>query len=943
MDVVEIYKRCFLALFFISFWSSHQAQTVSLVGRVEDCFLKKPLPNALISIFRGDSTLVADSVNVMTYADRNGRLLAAQYMIHVDAKYKIYLVRSRLQGYDEAWQQVNITEAHSEGGTVQVPMLEMRKMKQMDLDEVLVKATKVKMYYKGDTLVYDADAFKLPDGSMLDALIRQLPGVTMNDGGEIFVNGRKVEELLLGSHTFFRGNKKVLMENLPYYTVKDVKVYEKQTDKSEALGHDVEPRRFVMDVNLRNEYSQGYIANVEASGGTEKRYLGRAFLLAFTDRFRFSLLGNLNNVNETRHVGETGYWSPNTLPNQIVTTRSVATDFNYHTKGDWLKETFNASFTSSSYQQDMCQRREQFLEGSVPVSFTELSNRLGNRKWNLHNSLTLKKPGYFNMETDFNYAKLDGSFHSAFEQWDDTLISAMRTVGMSEGQTLNGKVSIGMAFNVGKNQECENGTCYQRYMNLGLILFHENDQSEQANRYTTEMFVNPLYERRYNVNDYKKKNTSGYFSLGYVTRPYKNVSLQINERFGYVSQYVHDYLYHPDTLMLASQIDALVAITDPGNSYRGHSNMIENRIDIALFTEASYKIGLLPILYRSLEVGVRLPVQSERLDYQRGVLDTLVYQKSLFANPWVSYRYMSQDGRRDFRFRIDHSRNSPYLYDRIDYRDDSQPLVVKLGNPNLKGSVISTANADYTDRKGDNQQQYHLGISFQYYHRDVAQSVTYNPLSGIYTYCPLNVSGAYMLGGKFDISRALDEKRYWTWQMNADANYDHSVDHAMLAGETESHVNAVNTTVLHDGTYIQYNKDAFNIRASGDIRWRHSEGRMRDFETLDALDFNYGLSARYTLPRIKTTLSADATMYSRRGYGSAELNTDDFVLNASLSQPFWKGKLIARIEAFDLLHQVSSTQYSVNAQGRTETWFRSLPHYVMLHLVYHWNRNPKKP
>ena len=64
----------------------------------------------------------------------------------------------------------------------------------MALNEVVVKATKVKMYYKGDTLVYDADAFKLPDGSMLDALIRQLPGVTMNDGGEIFVNGRRVDD-----------------------------------------------------------------------------------------------------------------------------------------------------------------------------------------------------------------------------------------------------------------------------------------------------------------------------------------------------------------------------------------------------------------------------------------------------------------------------------------------------------------------------------------------------------------------------------------------------------------------------------------------------------------------------------------------------------------------------------------------------------------------------
>ena len=56
----------------------------------------------------------------------------------------------------------------------------------------------------------------------------------------------------------------------------------------------------------------------------------------------------------------------------------------------------------------------------------------------------------------------------------------------------------------------------------------------------------------------------------------------------------------------------------------------------------------------------------------------------------------------------------------------------------------------------------------------------------------------------------------------------------------------------------------------------------------------------------------------------------------------YMGKPIARIEAFDLLHQLSNTQYSVNAQGRIETWYRSLPHYVMVHLVYHWNKNPKK-
>lgn len=91
--------------------------------------------------------------------------------------------------------------------------------------------------------------------------------------------------------------------------------------------------------------------------------------------------------------------------------------------------------------------------------------------------------------------------------------------------------------------------------------------------------------------------------------------------------------------------------------------------------------------------------------------------------------------------------------------------------------------------------------------------------------------------------------------------------------------------------------------AMGDVRWRHSEGKMRDFTSLDAFDYQYGLMARYTLPGIKTTLSADANIYSRRGYGSKTLNTDDFVMNASVSQPFLKGKLIAtwRSGAFALL------------------------------------------
>ena len=249
---------------------------------------------------------------------------------------------------------------------------------------------------------------------------------------------------------------------------------------------------------------------------------------------------------------------------------------------------------------------------------------------------------------------------------------------------------------------------------------------------------------------------------------------------------------------------------------------------------------------------------------------------------------------------------------------------------------------DYSDKKGKKQQQWHAGTSADIYHRQTAQSVSYNPETAVYTYKPVNVKGAYRLNANFDISRTIDKNRYWSWQTNADATLHHNVDYAMLTGMTASEKNIVNTLVLHDGAYIQYNRDALNIRATGDIRWRHSEGKMYDFETLNATDFHYGLSARYTIPVLNTTVSADGNMYSRRGYGSSGLNTDDFVLNTSVSQSLFKGKLIARIEAFDILHQLSSTQYEVNAQGRRETWYRSLPHYVMAHLVYHFSKNPKR-
>ena len=423
-----------------------QAQTLDIAVDIEDEFLKVPLTGVKVSVLNLDSTVVVDAAKSFSVKNPDGKLIQENYMATVKAVKKDYLIRATKEGYGDVWTSVSVLFPQVD--IVRVPTIKMRKENHIVMKQVVVKATKIKMYHKGDTLVYNADAFKLPDGSMLDALISQLPGVVMNDFGEIFVNGRKVDELLLGSRSFMRGNKKVLMENLPYYTVKDIKVYEKQTDRSEVLGYDVEPRKFVMDVNLKNEYNQGYIANVEAAGGTENRWLGRGFLLGFTDLWRYSLLGNMNNVNESRHIGRQGYWTPATMPQSLLTTRSVATDLDYQSKDKNVSDNLNIDYTSSSTEMEMRKRYEQFIDNINPTSLAVSNSESDNWNLKLFNFFNLKKQTLLQFQSTFNYGKWNSLGFTDYNQWDNELSASMRTNNLSEGKQWNLLQTASITYNI---------------------------------------------------------------------------------------------------------------------------------------------------------------------------------------------------------------------------------------------------------------------------------------------------------------------------------------------------------------------------------------------------------------------------------------------------------------------------------------------------------------
>ncbi len=909
-------------------------------GKVQDAFLKTPLPEAKVSLLlKSDSTIILDSIPIRKKHREDGTVKEAEFMFQPEKKTCEYLIRGTLNGYEDGYQLL-VIEENERGVFMLDNPLELRRMRQVNLNEVTVTATRVKMYWKGDTLVYDATAFQLPDGSMLDDLIRQMPGVTMNEHGEMFVNGRKIDELQLGSRAFMRGNKKIMLENLPYYTVKDIKVYEQDTDLNRATGTKIEDKKYVMDVSLKPEYQQGYVANMEIAGGTQERWLERAFLLGFTRSTRYTFLSNSNNVNENRHIGSTNHWTPNDVPKSLLTVHSVAGEIDYQSVDKNVQETLNVDFTSTRNEGEMIKHGYLFLP-SNPLQTTHQNSQTKEKRLKVGNHFRYIKPKSFMIDTDvaLNYKFHKGNTLTLTEQYVDSLTMLQRTDAFNDGKTWNLNLYTLVQptlNNIGK---------LNQYFRFTTRFDYTSDENQHAQRFFIEDFVNPSYKKSHNANDYSERNIAVYTNISYgmFHGNLWNGNLQVTP--SYSRKKTHDWLYHPDTLMLPSQMDMLEAITDHTNSYSSDLQTYKSDItlDFALLQKLPpSKDEQIERNADFLHLCMRITPIHEKLHYIRGSLDTWSTRNTVSFEPRLDiHLFVKKDIFRPATISIGHYEYNTPLINQINFRDDATPLVVRLGNPNLKPwHSVSYIQAEYRYNRS-NRHSFKLSARYGFCHNEVSQSVSFNPITSVYTYRPENTHGTYDIKTKASVFHTLDRDRRWTVENNFDGNFIHWVDHIMLAGETESRMSTVNALTLHNNTYIQYNKDMLNIRAIGDVKWRHSKGRMHDFNSLNVTDFQYGLSTSYTIPKMKTTISVEGSMYSRRGYDNATLNTDDLVLNASISQPLVKGKLIARIEAFDLLHQLSNTQYEVNAQGRIETWHRSLPNYVMLHLQWMFNKSPK--
>ncbi|MGN1213259.1 MAG: hypothetical protein ACI4TR_00020, partial [Bacteroidaceae bacterium] len=252
-----------------------------------------------------------------------------------------------------------------------------RKPKEKQLNDVVIKATKIKFYNKGDTLIYNADAFNLAEGSMLDNLVKSIPGAELNDNGEIKVNGRKIDALLLNGEDFFKGKNNIMLDNLPAYMVKNIKVYDRKDPYALLTGKNLEGD-YVMDVNLKKQYSIGNIGNMEVGMGSENRYLARLFALRFTDASRIGVYANFNNLNDKRKPGENSNWTPDNMPSGLLAQKMGGIDYNFKPKYSLNKFTGNVELAYTSLDSHSETAKETFLPEGNTYSKSRRTERNSN-------------------------------------------------------------------------------------------------------------------------------------------------------------------------------------------------------------------------------------------------------------------------------------------------------------------------------------------------------------------------------------------------------------------------------------------------------------------------------------------------------------------------------------------------------------------------------------
>ena len=942
---------------------SHSYAQKYIYGDVHDWLTNRLMENVKAVLMTSDSVVI-DSM----YTGWKGQVSETKkaWLLKVKDEPATYIVKFSFDNYQTQYKRINFNPRgrmkYYNYGTIK-----LKRQREQKLGVATVTASRVKFYTKKDTLVFNADAFQMAEGSMLDALIKQLPGVELKSNGEIYVNGKYVESLLLNGEEFFKKDNTVLLENLPSYTVNQVQVYKKQGDLSRFAGKNLGfDEEYVMDIKLKKQYSIGVLANAEGAAGTKDRYIGRLFALRFTPQSRVSAFVNFNNINETRKPGESGDWTPSNSLDGLQTTKTGGVDYLVSDKRKRFKVSGDVSLTHSDADNIYSSVGEQFLTGgntflhSYSRSRNCYTNFSTSHNWRfMWKKTELQFMPYFQYK---NYNNYEVSASARFNR-DITSMSGLTDSIMNPGIT---PWLQAWAVNRTLNETQNDGHDMVAYLYASVnqkIPFSDDfvniDASASFQDYVTQSYnryrldypqnansVSDIRNRFYNEKPYKINSYYGRLRYWYflpfnmaITPSYKYEHIYIRDNYGiYRLEQLADWNINNPLGMLPSESEYL-NVVDRGNSFNKTLNTDKNEISIQSHWEGSVgKKGA----YMSVSAELPLVITRRELDYQRDIhIDTLFSKTAVTFNPSFELTHNWHNWQRQVQLQYSMEGRLYDLVQTLDYRSDNNPLHIDVGNARLKNSYLHNLSLYYKNNSPRKQRSFNARLAYNISKNQFGYSRLYNRQTGATTFQQVNINGNYNVSGSVNYNMALDKKHRIYFGTSTSSQFYNNVDLITVEGENMNPRSKVKTLFLTETLKLDYKIGSQKIGAKVSGTWRNATSAREDFSTVNAANFNYGLTGQFELP-FDFQIFTDLTMYSRRGYEAHEMNTDELVWNARLSKKFFKKRLTVALEGFDILHNLSTVTHSLNGQGRTETYRNVIPSYGMLHLIYRLNIQPKK-
>ena len=813
-----------------------------------------------------------------------------------------------------------------------------------------------------DTLVFNTAAFRVPEGSMLEELIKKYPGVEIADDGTIKINGKTVNRILMKGKDFFGTDKDIALKNISADAVDKIKFYDKQSDFTRMTGIDDGEEETVLDLQMKKGVADGFFSNSDAGGGTDFNiqhllYRLRNTTSYYNDNSQYTLVLSANNVGDQgfsdgRGRGFGGGGNGISAPKRAgfnFAYENEKIEFGGNVRGDHVKndvknwsstETFMPQIGSNQFSNS----RSNSLSGRTnlnanfrlewkPDSLTDIIFRptisySNSDSWSDSRSATFNE-NPFDYEEDYGKDEY-GDVSSELEA-SGVAINSNKNESLTLGENLSFSTRLQVNRNLGKkgrNLTFRGDFSYAESKN-------ENFSANDVKYYQTTM-PNPS-QQRYSTTPGNNWNYN--LSLSYTEPIFKKLFLQIsysynygynnNNRSTYRFDGLVDYLLEisPDFTRPILPVDLELSLD---NNLSRYSTYRTQRHDVGvMFRYVTEKMNL--------NAGVNWLPQYTELDYKYMEVDDIFTRRVLdYVSPNIRFRYKwSKQTVLNIRYRG--TTAQPSMTDLIDITDDSNPLQITKGNSNLKPSFSNSVNANFNTYNTDAQRGINVFAGFSNTINAITRVAEYDEKTGATTTTPENINGNWNVNGGFVFNSAIPSNTKFTYSTFTDGGYSERVSYISMQnkGSVKSLAKTVNVS---ERLTANYRADNWDISLNGFIRYSHSKSTAQPEDKMNVFNFSYGPSVNYNLPWWNIKLSTNISMSSRRGYSDPNANTDELIWNAQASASFLpKNALTVSLQLFDILQQQSNISRVVEALYRRDSENNAIYSYFMLNLSYKFN------